>query len=396
MRVLPVALAAVGVVGVALLSTPPVRMAVQRAGNAAPVATPAVKPVPAGVAGRVTLVEFASGLSEPLMLAAPPGDDAGRLWVVEKTGTVRVLSAGGKPFGDPVVNLEGEVSLRSEQGLLGLSFHRDFAKNRRFFVNYTDRKGDTRVVEFRASKEPTGAAERVRELLKVDQPYSNHNGGHVVTGPDGRLWIGMGDGGLAGDPKEAGQDPGQRLAKMLRLDPDAERPTPEIALMGLRNPWRYAFDRKTGDLYIGDVGQNRFEEVSVLAAGTTSGNLGWDEREGFACYEPPNGCRSEGLIPPVAVYPTGREGCTVIGGHVYRGKALPALDGVYFYADYCTALVRSFRWKGGTTIADHWDWRPALDPKDRLASISSFGEDAAGELYILSLDGRIWKLVPRS
>lgn len=358
--------------------------------------TPAPSPVPAEVAKTVALVEFSRGLSQPLALAAPPGDSRGRLWIAEKTGAVLVLGSNGAVVGEPVIDLAGSVSLASEQGLLGLAFHPDFATNHLFYVNYTDLEGDTRVVEYR---EENGRGGYTRELLRVNQPFSNHNGGHVLMGPDRRLWVGMGDGGSAGDPRKYAQNPAALLGKMLRIDVSQPEAKARVALLGLRNPWRYAFDRKTGDLYIGDVGQNRFEEVTVLAAGTTSGNLGWNAKEGFACFEPRSDC-DQGSTPPAVTYRTGHDGCTVTGGTVYRGKALAALDGVYFYADFCTAFVRSFRWTGrpgspdGSAVSDHWDWKKALDPRDRLAEIASFGEDAEGELYLVSLGGTIHKLVP--
>lgn len=360
--------------------------------EAAPVPTPAPAAVPKAAAEKVRLVEWATGLARPLAMEAVPGDAEGRLWVAEKHGRVKVLGKDGTVQGAPILDIEERLSKASEQGLLGLAFHPSFAKNALFYLHYTDKSGDTRVEEWRFAE---GKGTRVREVFTVEQPWSNHNGGHLAFGPDGLLWIGMGDGGSAGDPKGNGQNPQALLGKMLRVDVAAEKPEPRITLHGLRNPWRYTFDRKTGDLYIGDVGQNRFEEVHVIASGTTSGNLGWDAREGFVCYEPRRDCRSEGLTPPVLVYPTGVEGCTVVGGHVYRGKAIPSLHGTYFYADYCTGLLRSFRWKGKQEIAEHWDWKAALDPQERLASIASFAEDADGELYVISLDGTIRKLVPR-
>lgn len=358
-------------------------------------APPAAAPVE--LTDGVALVDWAKGLSRPLAMVAQPGDP-GRLWVAEKTGTVRVLGTNGALVaGGPVLDLTGKVAQASEQGLLGLAMHPDFAANRLFYVHYNDLDGNTHVGEWRATPGAGGPAERVRKLLYVRQPFSNHNGGHLVVGPDGHLWVGLGDGGASGDPQDNGQDPSALLGKMLRLDLAAAQPAAKIALLGLRNPWRYSFDRKTGDLYLGDVGQNRFEEVDVLAAGTTSGNLGWNEREGYACYEPRTGCKSEGMIPPVVTYRTGHDGCTVVGGHVYRGKALPQLEGTYFYADHCTGMLRSFRWSAAepSKVKDHFDWKPALDPRDRLASITSFAEDADGELYVLSLDGTIKKLVPQ-
>jgi len=392
MRTLVVAVGWVGVaLGAGFLALP--RMFA--AGERGPI-TPVPVAVPADLAKTVTLVDWAKGLKKPIALVAPPGDTQGQMWVAEKTGAVLVLSSSGTVVGEPVIDIRDSVSGGSEQGLLGLAFHPDFATNRLFYVNYTDLEGDTRVVEYR---EGEGRGGYSREILHVKQPFSNHNGGHLVMGPDRRLWVGLGDGGSAGDPRKYGQNPAALLGKMLRIDVSQAEPKVRIALLGMRNPWRYSFDRKTGDLYIGDVGQNRFEEVTVLAAGTTSGNLGWNTKEGFACFEPRSDCE-QGSTPPAVVYRTGHEGCTVTGGAVYRGKALPALDGAYFYADFCTAFVRTFRWTGkpglpdGSAVTDHWDWKRALDPKDKLAEIASFGEDADGELYLVSMGGTIRKLVP--
>jgi glucose/arabinose dehydrogenase len=236
-----------------------------------------------------------------------------------------------------------------------------------------------------------------REVLVVAQPYANHNGGHLAFGPDGALWVGLGDGGAAGDPKGNGQDPTALLGKMLALDVDAPRAAPRIVALGLRNPWRYAFDRATGDLWIGDVGQYAFEEVDVLTpamrAAAAPANFGWNRTEGLHCYPAGATCDRGRYVDPVIEYDHG-DGCSITGGHVYRGRALPKLGGLYFYADYCTAMIRSLRWDG-KTVRDVWDWRAALDPESRLANLSSFGEDAAGELYLVSIDGDVYRFDPR-
>jgi glucose/arabinose dehydrogenase len=351
-----------------------------------PVEPPPPAPPPE-VARSVKLERVVTGLRMPVALTFAPGDPEKRLFVVEKPGYVRVLR-GGRLDPQPFLDVHDRVTGWTEQGLLGLAFHPQFATNGRFYVNYTDRKGDTRVVEFdRALHE--------RELLFVEQPFKNHNGGDLVFGPDGKLYIGLGDGGWANDPYGNGQDPDALLAKMLRLDVDQPgRPKVETVARGLRNPWRYAFDRRTGDLYIADVGQDRWEEIDVAPAGTLVGrNFGWKTMEGLHCRSG-RSCDRTGLTLPVVEY-NHKAGCSVTGGFVYRGKLLPLLDGAYFYADYCTALVRSFRWQGGRVV-DAWDWRATLDPEQQLASISSFGEDADGELYIVSLDGVIWALRPRA
>lgn len=366
-------------------------------------ASPRAVPVPQSVAAGVVLTRVASGLSKPVALAFAPGDPDGRLFVAEQTGAVRILRNGvvaDRPFLDLSARVSPSANRRnSEQGLLGLAFHPRFAENRRFYVNFTDRKGDTRVLELRASADDPARADPAseRELLVVEQPYGNHNGGHLAFGPDGLLYVGLGDGGSAGDPKGNGQNPTALLGKMLALDVDAGTPTaPRIVALGLRNPWRYAFDRTTGDLWIADVGQNAFEEIDVLTpamrAAATPTNFGWNPTEGLHCYPPGAPCDRSRYAMPVVEYGHD-DGCSVTGGFVYRGRALPALDGLYFYADYCTAMIRSVRWNG-EAVADVWDWRAALDPKEQLANLSSFGEDAAGELYLLSLDGTVHRFDP--
>ena len=268
-------------------------------------------------------------------------------------------------------------------------------------MNYTSKDATTHVVEYKVSATDPDVVDVAtkRELFTVDQPYSNHNGGHLEFGPDGKLYTGMGDGGAANDPHGAGQNDKTLLSKMLRIDVDAANAKPEIVHKGLRNPWRFSFDRKTGDLYIGDVGQNKWEWVHGVAAGDTAKkNFGWNIVEGRHCFDADSGgnkksCDRTGLTPPLVEY-SHDEGCSITGGMVYRGKALPALDGRYFYADYCTGLLRSFVWKRGA-VSEHWDWKPAIDSQGVLTQISSFGTDADGELYVVELTGSIYQLVPR-
>jgi glucose/arabinose dehydrogenase len=335
----------------------------------------------------------ARGLDKPLALEVAPGDTTGRLFVVERGGRVRILR-GGAVDKTPFIDLGKKIGRgHDEQGLLGLAFHPGYAKNGRFYLNYTNRSGDTRVVEYKVSADDPDLADpkSEREIFRLDQPYANHNGGGIEFGPDGKLWVGTGDGGSAGDPLKAGQDRKQLLAKMLRIDVDSKKV--EVMMIGLRNPWRYAFDPATGDLYIGDVGQDRYEEVHVVAAGALRGaNLGWNQMEASHCYR--KGCKPEKYLAPAVEYDR-KVGCSVTGGEVYRGKAIPELEGVYFYADYCTAAVRSFRWAGGK-VYQHWNWKPVLDPDFKLSTIASFGVDAGGELYLVTLDGVIYKLVPAS
>lgn len=349
-------------------------------------------PPPAKVSAGVSLAVFAKKLSEPVFLTYAPGDKEKRIFVVEKTGKIIIFTE-GKQAKTPFLDLSKLVSRGGEQGLLGLAFHPKYAENGRLFVHYTDSDGNTRVVEYKAdAKDPSKAdPASARELLFVEQPYSNHNGGHLAFGPDGKLYIGLGDGGSANDPKNYAQNDKSQLGKMLLIDVDASKPKAETIMKGLRNPWRYSFDRKTGDLYIGDVGQGDFEEIDYLPAGDLHGkNLGWKVMEGLHCFKA-RSCSETGLTPPIMEY-SHKAGCSITGGYVYRGKALPALVGHYFYADYCTGLVRSLRVESGKAT-DHWEWRPLLDPEETLASLSSFGEDAEGELYLLSLDGVIYKFV---
>ncbi|MBK9031419.1 MAG: PQQ-dependent sugar dehydrogenase [Myxococcales bacterium] len=380
-------------------SPPPVTPAAPRPADPAvdPAAEPptseALSAPPAAVAGAVALVPFASGFERPVALVAAPGDPRQRLFVVEQPGFIRVIE-GGRRTDVVVLDISALVSSGNEQGLLDVAFHPRFAENQQLYVDYTDRDGDTHVVGYTLA--PGGDAvdpASARELLRIEQPYSNHNGGHLVFGPDGALWIGTGDGGAAGDPKRNGQNPTALLGKMLRLDVDAPAPKPEIVAIGLRNPWRYAFDAATGDLYIGDVGQNEWESVYVVPADHRTGhNFGWNVAEGRHCYDAET-CDRTPFTAPVTDYPH-TQGCSITGGVVYRGPALPVLAGVYFYADYCTALVRSFRWSAAG-IRDHWDWKAALDPDGVLSQISTFGVDHAGEVYVVSLGGDIWRLAPR-
>jgi glucose/arabinose dehydrogenase len=354
----------------------------------------AVSPVPPELAARVKLAVVAEKLDQPLAMAFAAGDPAKRLFIVEKHGAIRVLK-GGKLSVEPFLDLKSRVSGASEQGLLGLAFHGKFMTNGRLYVNYTDKGGDTRIVELTvaspAADRATIASER--ELLFVDQPYANHNGGDLVMTQEGWLLVGLGDGGSGGDPRGNARNPKTLLGKMFRLDPDTTIDVlrTRILAQGVRNPWRYAIDRATGDLYIADVGQNLWEEVDVVPLASLGGkDFGWSVMEGFHCYRAAS-CDRNGLTLPVVEY--GHDaGCSITGGVVYRGAALPQLAGLYFYADYCTALLRSFRMTRDRGITDSWDWKKALDPDNHLAQIASFGEDENGEVYILGLGGTVWKL----
>jgi glucose/arabinose dehydrogenase len=359
------------------------------------------EPVPGNVA--LALRTVASGLSSPLDLQSPPGDRA-RLFVVERGGRIRIVK-NGQLLSTSFLDVSGRVSSGGERGLLGLAFHPSYAQNGRFFVNYTDPNGDTRISEFRVSSGDPDAADpgSERVLVRVNQPFSNHNGGGLAFGSDGKLYAGLGDGGSGGDPLGNGQNLATRLGKMLRLDVDGPRlapadnpfvavpgAEPEIWAYGLRNPWRFSFDRETGDLYIGDVGQGDYEEIDVETTPRRGGqNYGWNVMEGTHCYNAAS-CSMAGLTLPVLDYGHD-QGCSVTGGVVYRGCRLPGYAGTYFYGDYCSASVRSFRFQNGA-VTDQRDWSNALGG---LSSISSFGVDAEGEVYVLDLNrGTVSKVVP--
>jgi glucose/arabinose dehydrogenase len=354
----------------------------------------------------LALETVATGLEFPLDLASPRGDS--RLFVVQKGGRIRIIR-NGVVNSQAFLDLSGHVTTGAEQGLLGIAFDPAYASNGRFVVNYTDLNGDTRISAFHVSADPDVAdASSESVLLPVAQPFANHNGGQLAFGPDGFLYIGLGDGGSGGDPMGNGQSLATLLGKILRIDlnggspysvpahnPFAATAGPaqrgEIWSYGLRNPWRFSFDRANGDLYIGDVGQNAFEEIDVSPAAAGAGrglNFGWNRTEGTHCY--PNAaasCDRTGLTPPVLDY-SHDDGCSVTGGYVYRGTAIPSLVGSYFYADYCGGWVRSFRFADGKAT-DRQEWS-ALSPG---GSITSFGQDAAGELYVLTSEGGVYRIV---
>ena len=325
-----------------------------------------------------------------------PDDPA--LYIAEKPGLV-VAVRDGHVDPVPVLDITKDVSQGSEQGLLGLAFSPD---GRFMYVNFTDTNGDTHVTEF-AMKDGRAQTASRRDVLVVDQPYDNHNGGNLAFGPDGYLYIGLGDGGSEGDPQGNGQSLSTLLGKMLRISPrpsganaygiPADNPfvhragaRPEIWAFGLRNPWRYSFDRLTGDLWIGDVGQDAWEEVDEQAAGSAGGeNYGWSLMEGRHPYR--NAAAPKGTVLPVFEY--GHDGgvCAVTGGYVYRGKAIPDLYGAYVFADFCLGRLEAFAMQAGRATG-HRDLGPAVP------DLSSFGQDAAGELYAMSLDGGLYRLAP--
>ena len=357
--------------------------------------------MPVASGARLELV--VSGLSSPLYLTSPPGDTS-RLFVVEQTGAIRIIKDGNL-LSAPFLDVSGKITAGGEQGLLGLAFDPDFASNGSFVVHYTDQAGDTRVVRYQVSSNPDLADPASGQIiLGADQPYDNHNGGQILFGPDGFLYLGLGDGGSANDPEGRGQNLGDLLGSILRIDLHGATPyvvpadnpfvgqagaQPEIWSYGLRNPWRFSFDRATGDLYIADVGQNQYEEVDIApsAAGGGRGvNYGWNIMEGAHCLNG-SSCNTSGLTLPNFEYNHG-QGCSITGGYVYRGSAIPSLQGLYFFGDFCQGWVRSFRYQAGA-VSELTDW-PTLRPG---GSITSFGEDAAGELYVMTQEGSLFKVV---
>ena len=351
----------------------------------------------------VRLEPLVEDLEQPLFVTHA-GDGSGRLFIVEKIGRIRIVED-GKLLDAPFLDISDKVSLSSEQGLLGLAFTPDYPTGGAFYINYTNKIGDTVIARYAVSAGDPNQADPASELpiLQLDQPAPNHNGGMIAFGPDGYLWIGMGDGGAANDRFGNGQNPQTLLAKMLRInvnsDPDEPYTIPpdnpwvtadwngqdvrnEIWAVGMRNPWRWSFDRQTDDLWIADVGQNMIEEINVVPNAPATGglNFGWPIMEGKSCFQAEN-CDQTGLTLPVTDYR--HEGnCSVTGGYVYRGGAHPAWNGVYFYGDYCSGRIWALApdGSGGWTTVELAQFPIAL---------SSFGEDEAGELYVTDLSGGV-------
>ena len=342
-----------------------------------------------GLPGSATAAEnafrraaYVGGFESPVDVVSTPSQPT-RLYVVEQRGTIRVVERRKVKSGF-LLDLRGQVSGGNEQGLLGLAFDPKYARNRFLYVNYTDVDGDTRVVRYRTKGLRVVPGSR-RELLRVDQPYSNHNGGDLEFGPDGFLYIGLGDGGSGGDPQGNGQNPASLLGKMLRLDVRKPGSSPQIVGIGLRNPWRYSFDRLTGDLYIGDVGQGAVEEVDFTPARSPGlENYGWNLYEGSQRFE--DGQPGPGkLVFPVYEYSHEQGGCTVVGGFVYRGKARASERGRYVFGDYCSGIVWSLRISSGAASSVRRE-------RFLVPELTSFGEDSAGEIYAVSRTGTIYRI----
>jgi glucose/arabinose dehydrogenase len=345
-----------------------------------------------------------SGFSSPVLVTSAR-DGTGRLFVVEQTGRIKVIDGSNVSI---FLDLRSLISTGGERGLLGLAFHPNFATHPFVYVNYTDKSGNTQIRRYTASGNVASPSSAFH-IVSIGQPYSNHNGGNLAFGPDGYLYIGMGDGGSAGDPQNRAQNINSLLGKMLRIDVDhtsgsvhyrspstnpyvGRSGLDQIWQRGLRNPWRWSFDRLTGALWVADVGQARYEEVNRLTRNGNPGpgrgaNYGWPAQEGRACYRPSSGCSTSGKVQPVVVYPhatSAADNCAVTGGFVYRGSAYPVLQGGYIYGDFCSGRMWmiSATTASPATAVQVWSTsaRPAI-------SISSFGEDDAGELYVCDLSG---------
>ncbi|HLX33930.1 MAG TPA: PQQ-dependent sugar dehydrogenase [Candidatus Limnocylindrales bacterium] len=356
---------------------------------------------------HIALRVIVSGLTQPLFVTGVH-DGSGRLFIVEKTGKI-LIYYGGKVYPTPFLSIAGLVSQGTEQGLLGLAFSPDYRYSHKLYVNYTNLSGNTVIREYRASTTNPNVVDSrtARTILTISQPYANHNGGMLAFGPDGDLYIGMGDGGSAGDPGNRAQSLNTLLGKMLRINVNGSTSTQaylvpstnpfvgrygldQIWQYGLRNPWRFSFDKATGNLWIGDVGQSSWEEID-RAVRTASGpgrgiNWGWHVLEGTYCYDPLTGCNTAGKTMPIVEYSHDVGRCAVTGGYVYRGTAIPALVGGYLFGDYCTGEIFVMNAASGS---------PGVFVRllDSTAALSSFGQDEAGELYVCDLNGAVYKIV---
>jgi len=352
-----------------------------------------------GGTGAVTLaVEVvAGGFSNPIHLTAPANDP--RLFVVEQSGRIRIIE-NGQVLVTPFLDITGRVQSGGERGLFSIAFHPQYHSNGFFYVSYTDDGGDSRIERYSVTGDPSVADPNSAELiLSVPQPFGNHNGGQIAFGSDGMLYIGLGDGGDGGDPQGNGQNTNTLLGSLLRIDVDGGDPyaipldnpfrgapgADEIWGYGLRNPWRFSFDREANQLYVADVGQNDWEEINVVSVVQPELNYGWNTMEGAHCFAS-DPCDSSGLVLPALEYGHS-DGCSVTGGYVYRGTAIPDIQGHYFYSDYCSGFLRSFRFSGGS-VSDQRQWSVG-----GLGNVLSFGEDAGGELYVLSRNGNVYRIV---
>ncbi len=352
---------------------------------------------------RLTVEPLATDF-RPMTLVTNAGDGSGLLYAVEQRGVVWTLDTQGNVAPSPFLDISARIKSGGEQGLLGLAFHPDYASNGSFFVDYTNGRGDTVVSEFARGADGTGNPDSERVLLGITQPFSNHNGGMIAFGPDHYLYISTGDGGSANDPLGNGQRLDTLLGKILRIDVDSGDPyaipadnpfadgggRPEIWDWGLRNPWRLSFDRLTGGLFIGDVGQDLHEEIDVEPAGAGGRNYGWNTMEAERCFLR-SGCDRGGLTLPVVSYDHAGH-CSVTGGYVYRGAQYPALYGAYVFSDYCSGLL----WAIDADEALETGRARMFELGSSSLNPSSFGEDEAGELYVVNGNGGIYRVVART
>lgn len=381
-------------------------------GNTTYAPTPASQSVTVNVNGTTTtridyavtlpltlkLQQIAGGLTNPVFLTAPPNDN--RLFIVEQRGRVLIVQ-NGQVLATPFLDISSKISSGGERGLLSMAFHPQYASNGWFFVYFTDLNGDITVERFSVSaNNPNLAANLAVPIISIPHRFAgNHNGGLLAFGPDGMLYLGTGDGGGGGDPQGNAQNNNSLLGKMLRLDVSTLPYTipssnpfvgqvarrGEIWAFGLRNPWRYAFDRVTNLLYIADVGQNAREEVNVVTTGAAGLNYGWNITEGTLCY-PADPCTVQGITLPIVEY-AHSEGCSITGGYVYRGTQIPEIAGHYFYSDFCAGWLKSFRFNNGVATEQR-SWGVP-----NVGNITSFGEDSAGELYLLAASGSIYRIM---
>ncbi|WP_229416732.1 PQQ-dependent sugar dehydrogenase [Massilia eburnea] len=380
-------------------------------GGSAPVTqpeTPKPDPAPPTPAPFTLAVhEVASGLQTPVLLTAPANDT--RRFIVERPGRIRILASDGTLGTTPFLDLTGLISTDGEGGLLSMAFHPSYAQNGKFYIYYTDKFGNIAIDEAKVSTGNANLADAnsLKRLVTIPHPtYTNHYGGLLAFGPDGYLYAGTGDGGGSGDPSGNAQNLDSLLGKLLRLNVDTpvaplylvppdnpyagqEGKRGEIWAYGLRNPWRFAFDAATGSLYIADVGQDMKEEVDVVASTLKPANYGWNVMEGTSCYNAAS-CSQAGLTLPVLEYDHGSNnanGCAITGGFVYRGKAMPELAGRYLYSDYCKGFLRSFLYTNGA-VSEGKDWAVG-----DIGRVPAFGQDSAGELYMLSEGGKVYQIV---
>jgi glucose/arabinose dehydrogenase len=317
----------------------------------------------------------------PLYVTAAPGMP-GTIYVVRQGGRIEALTGSKSRV---FANVSSRISTDgSERGLLSMAFSPAYRKNHLVYLSYTDTNGDSRVVRYRTNG-TTLLPGSAKNLLFIKQPYANHNGGQLQFGPDGKLYVGYGDGGAAGDPGNRAQNPATKLGKLLRLDVTKAKPVWQMVALGLRNPWRFSFDRQTGDLWIGDVGQDTWEEIDYVPHAQVKPllNFGWSVYEGDAKFKGAS-LGSGTYLKPVHVYHHGDDGCSVTGGYVYRGSAAPSLKGRYVFADFCSGIVWSGVLRGGA-LAD-------VRTEGKVSQPAGFGEDASGELYLAALDGAVYKL----